>query len=231
MLLAARCEPGGPSVLEGPGIDGSNTEVDAASRLRDYLADSRYPTDSRPARSDTQTDLSRWPGLPAAKSDGARIEGYAGETLEKGSLYIDVAVQVREAGRYSFFSILQQADRPLVVATVTRDLPAGPARVRFEFYGLILREAAAADLQTARSYQLAGVGGERIPNDAELEQLMRGEREESPAGRLELFRKAYETRKYRPAEFTDRVWDAPEKRARIAELEAEVRAEKANQPQ
>ena len=78
MLLAARCEPGGPSVLEGPGIDGSNTEVDAASRLRDYLADSRYPTDSRPARSDTQTDLSRWPGLPAAKSDGVRIEGYAG---------------------------------------------------------------------------------------------------------------------------------------------------------
>ncbi len=224
--FALQCEPGGDSMMSGPGIDGSDTEVSAAQRLEDYLSDSRYPVNSRPAREDTPTRLSEWPGLPPAKNDGARILDYAGEELKDGSLYLDVQVEVSEAGRYSFFTILRNAGggRPLAVSMLTRDLPAGASRVRFEFYGLILREAAREDAAPSQ-YEVPGVGGERIPNDRELEELVAGQRSEPPAGRLALFEKVHTTSAYRPQDFTREIWDAPEKRARIAELEAEVRAE------
>lgn len=225
-LIVMGCEPGGQGMMSGPGIDGANTEVSAEQRLKDYLVDSRYPVNSRPARDDTPTDLRKWPGLPEAKSDGAAIESYAGEKLIGGSLYVDVRVTVSEAGRYSFFTVLrkQGETQPLVVSTVTRDLAAGPALVRFEFYGLILREAAGAG-GVAQVYEIPAVGGERIPNDQELQELIEGRREASPAGRLEPLLKSHATAAYAPDQFTDRVWDAPEKRDRIAELEAEVRLE------
>ena len=224
--FALQCEPGGDSMMSDPGIDGSDTEVSAAQRLEDYLSDSRYPVNSRPAREDTPARLNAWPGLPAASSDGARILDYAGEELKDGSLYLDVEVEVIEAGRYSFFTILRNAGGgpPLVVSMLTRDLPAGASRVRFEFYGLILREAAGESVAPLQ-YEVPGVGGERIPNDRELEELVAGQRSESPGGRLALLEKKYTTSAYRPQGFTQKIWDAPEKRARIAELEAEVRAE------
>jgi hypothetical protein len=213
-------------MTNGPGIDGANTEVSAAQRLADYKHDSRYPVNSRPARDDTPSDVRDWPGLPEAKSAGAVIEGYADEKLHAGSLYLDVKVAVREAGRYSFFAVLREAenDQALAVSTVTRDMAAGPTRVTFEFYGLILREAA-GESAAARSYRIAGVGGERIPDDQELQELIAGERQVSPEGRLAPLLKSYTTATYDPGRFTDKIWDAPEKRKRIAELEAEVRAE------
>lgn len=217
--------------MDGPGIDGENTEVSAARRLEDYLADSRYPVNSRPAGEDTPTDLTKWPGLPPTKSDSAQIRAYAGEQLRDGSLFVDIAVDVREAGRYSFFTVLRESTtgRALAISTVTRDLVVGETRVSFEFYGLVLRETAAAPADAAEKFVIPAVGGERIPNDFELEELMMGKRETSPAGRLAFLQEMHTTAAYKSGQFTNRVWDGPEKRARIAELEAEVLAEAAIQ--
>ena len=221
------CGPGGSSV--NGGIDGANTEVSAAQRLADYRELSRYPDHSRPAHAEVPARLADWPGLPERTLDDAKILDYAGEeSLRAGSLFVKFRVAVSEAGRYSFTSVLypEQGTAPLLVSTLTRDLPAGQHTLEFEYFGLILRESLqAADAAAPQSFQIRGILGERLPTDAELEELVSGARAESPEGRLVIFEKKHTTRSYRAEQFRADEWDAPEKRARIAELEAEVRAE------
>lgn len=208
----------------GPQVDMGDVRVSAARRLKDYRELSRYPDQSRPANAETP-ELGDWPGMNKQRVSSARIVGWDGDALRDGSLYVYAKVDVKEAGRYSFTTVLEEAagGRKIAVSTPTLDLPAGPARVPLQFYGLILREAG-----TGGPFRLPGLLGERLLSDEDVRRLTAGELKSNPEGVLAPLETGYTTAAYANADFTDREWDSPEKRRRIKELEAEVRAE--NQP-
>lgn len=215
LIVAACDEP------MGPDMDMSDVAVSAEQRLKDYRELSRYPDQSRPAGPETP-ELEDWPGMDKTRKDSARFSGWDGEEFRDGSLIVFVKLDVKEAGRYSFTTVLEEASssRKLAVSTVTRDLPAGKVRVALEFYGLILREAGSGG-----PFLLKGLLGERLLNDADVEKLTTGRLGENPEGVLAPLASEYRTRAYPVDGFTAREYDSPEKRRRIEELEREVRDE------
>lgn len=190
-------------------VDGSNTEVSAESRLRDYLASSVYPPDLRVLQ-ESDPDLEQVPTIPGNAEACANILRFTGEEAKSGSLIVRFEVLVAVPGAYSFRTYLSEnKGKPRLQVITTHELSAGRHQLLFNFYGKALRDFARSGL-----YRLAGILGEKLP-DAQGRQ-----------GRLRFFAANYQTRKYDIHTFTDRVWDAPEKRAKVKELENEARSER-----
>lgn len=190
-------------------VDGSSSEVSAERRLRDYLAASVYPPDLR-VLSPGDPVLDQVPAIPGNAEACASILRFTSDEAKGGSLVVRFEVLIVVPGTYSFRTYLSESDgKPRLQVITTRELSAGRHHLSFIFYGKALRD-------TARSgrYSLPGILGEKIP-DAQGRQ-----------GRLAFFAKNYETRKYDMRVFTDRIWDAPEKKARIREIESEIRSER-----
>ncbi|AFM11588.1 hypothetical protein Turpa_0939 [Turneriella parva DSM 21527] len=193
-------------------IDGSGTEIPAATRLRDYLLRSRYPETNRLLKSDDPS-LFETPLLAGDASAAATITAFAGEKLHHGSLRIFFRVSVRQPGFYSFRTqLMAETGRPLVEALLHQSLGAGEHQLYFFVYGKALRDAGASG-----SFVLPGIVGEKLPED--------GITGAAQQGALSALRLTYKTQPYRSAVFTDKEWTSPEKQATIRRLQREIRQE------
>lgn len=189
-------------------VDGSNTEVSAEQRLRDYLSHSKYPEENRLLASEEQ-ELEKIPLITGEAMDSATIVGFSGEKLEKNSLIVSFKVKIHHAGSFSFRTYLQsETGRPLIQAMLTRELGRGEQTLHFFFYGKAIRDAG----NTGR-FVLPGIVGEKLPDAA------------GHMGRLRYLPSAYRTKLYRSADFTEQDWDSKEKRAKILELKKQIKSE------
>ena len=203
MMLAFVCSQ--PAAL----VDGSNSEVSAEQRLRDYLRESKYPPENVSLSGD-EPPLDKVPLVAGDATDTAEILAFAGERLSAGSLFVAFRVRVAKPGLFSFRTfLLSETGSPLFQAMVTRDLKAGEHTLEFLFYGKAVRDRG----QSGR-FILPGITGEKLPDAAER------------SGRLRFFAKPFSTAAYQLKDFTDRNWDSEEKRAKIRELQKEIKTSK-----
>jgi hypothetical protein len=196
-------------------IDGSGTEIPAATRLRDYLLRSRYPETNRLLQSD---DLSLFeiPLISGDASPSAIITAFAGDKLHRGSLRIFFRVSVRQPGFYSFRTqLISEKGRPLIEALLNQRLKAGEHTLHFFVYGKALKDSGANG-----SFILPGIVGEKLPEG--------GLPVAAQHGALSPFLSAYKTQVYRPKDFTDREWTSREKQATIKRLQREIQQEQRN---
>lgn len=205
-LLAATLSPSLMGSMSAQ-VDGSHTEVSAERRLADYLKQSEIPPDNRPLQAD-DLPLDQLPRIPGNASATATIIGFSSERMHQGSLEIAFRVQVKAGGSYSFRTQLFARDQCGIEAMVNKKLKPGQHELRFRFFGRALRRCASG------KYTLPGILGEKLPDDG------------GTMGALAYYNKPYTTRSYRREDFSDAVYDSPEKRKKIRELEREVRQEK-----
>lgn len=189
-------------------VNGSNTEVSAAVRLKDYLQVAELPPNLQVVRPGDAA-LPDLPTIPGDARQAARVLRFAGAHLRAGSLEVTARVQVDSAGVYSFRTDLHDQQANALRAIVHAKLSAGEHSIRFVFFGRAIRR----NLRPGR-FALPGILGEKLPDDG------------GAAGRLEYHAQIFRTPPYRAAQFSDKPWDSPEKRAWVRELEREVAAER-----
>ncbi|MBE7437313.1 MAG: hypothetical protein HS115_02570 [Spirochaetales bacterium] len=197
-------------------IQHEDTAVDPRTRLAHYLEYSEYPPHSQPANALTG-DLGDLLPSRYDASDSGRITGWDGEALRAGSLRIGYRVAIASGGRYTFETLVYADSKKLIHPSMTVDLSVGEHRLEFELAGRLLRKSSSGS-----PFELPGIVAERVPSDSELEAMASG-RQASPEGRLTPYRKEYRTGSYKSESFSDAIWDSPEKRRKIAGLEAEIR--------
>ncbi len=190
-------------------VDGSNTEVPAAVQLRDYLIHSKYPEENRLLGANDEA-LDQIPLIPGDASPSAEILGFSDDRLSKGSLLVSFLVSVQQAGTFSFRTyLMSDTGKPLVHTILTRELKPGKHTLTFLFYGKAVRDA-----RHSGHFTFSGLVGEKLPDAT------------AGSGRLNFFRKPYRTKQYRHSDFTSQDWDSPQKRARIRELQQQIKAGK-----
>jgi len=203
-----------PSIRVTAQVDGSGTEIPAATRLKDYLQHSQYPETNRLLQSG---DLSLFatPLVSGDASATASIMSFSGEKLSRGSLQILFRVKIQQAGFYSFRTQLtSEQGKPLVEALLHKTLKAGEHNLHFLIYGKAIRDCGATG-----PFLLPGIVGERLPADGSVEN--------GQQGALQPYRSVYKTQKYRADDFTDKEYTSPEKRAMIQRLKLEIKSEQA----
>ncbi|MCX7633997.1 MAG: hypothetical protein N2Z22_11765 [Turneriella sp.] len=189
-------------------VDGSDTEVPATRRLADYLNASELPPDNRLLAPD-DPPLENIPRIAGDASRAATILGFTKETVRNGSLEIYFTVAVRQAGSYSFRTHLLDANLQRGIEVMTNaQLQPGTHALRFRFFGRALHKIGHGP------YTLRGILGEKLPDDG------------GAPGALEFYSKHYKTRAYSTAQFSNAVYDSPEKRARIRSLKQEIEQER-----
>lgn len=210
LFAALSCDPPANSSAD-------DTAVDPSIRLADYLKYSQFPESSRPAGMDSP-DLEEL--RPArGKSEGAAVAGWGEPRIEKGSLVIPFVVEVRQAGRFAFSTVVERPGQgKFAVLTHDADLTAGRHTLSFLLFGKIIRDA-----DYASPLLIRGIAGERTPTDAELDAASRAVTA-PPEGRLPLFKENLKISGFAVSSFSRAEWDSPEKQRRISELRAEIEA-------
>ncbi len=191
-----------------PQVDGSNTEVSAQVRLKDYLAASEFPPGIQVVRPGDAA-LADLPTIPGDARQAAQVVRFLGEQVRAGSLEVVALLRVELPGEYSFRTDLKDMDGNALRVMVNTKLNKGEQKVKFVFFGRAIRRNLRAGIFT-----LPGIVGEKLPDDGGL------------SGRLEYYPGEFRTQPHHIAQFSDKVWDSPQKRARIRALEREIAEER-----
>jgi len=194
-------------------VDGSNTEVSAAIRLKDYLRTAELPPNLQ-VLNPGDTPLAALPTIPGDAKESAEIVRVVGENMRAGSLQIVALVRIHQPGSYSFRTDLIDSQGKGLRTMVVKKLGKGARKIEFNFYGRAIRRHLSAGVFT-----VPGILGEKLPDDG------------GTAGKLTYYGVSYPTRPHHLSEFSDRVWDSPEKRAYIRALEREIAEERRKRPQ
>jgi hypothetical protein len=189
-------------------IDGSNTEVSAAQRLKDYLQSAEFPPNLQVLRPGDAA-LAVVPTIPGDARHAAEIVRFLGEQVRAGSLEVTALVLVHVPGEYSFRTDLRDTEGNALRVMVNARLKQGEQKIKFVFFGRAIRRHLRAGV-----FSLPGIVGEKLPDDGGI------------AGRLAYFAQEFHTQPHHATQFSDKVWDAPEKRARMRELERELAEER-----
>jgi hypothetical protein len=189
-------------------IDGSNTEVSAAQRLKDYLQSAEFPPNLQVLRPGDAA-LAVVPTIPGDARHAAEIVRFLGEQVRAGSLEVTALVRVHVPGEYSFRTDLRDTEGNALRVMVNARLKQGEQKIKFVFLGRAIRRHLRAGV-----FSLPGIVGEKLPDDGGI------------AGRLAYFAQEFHTQPHHATQFSDKVWDAPEKRARMRELERELAEER-----
>lgn len=192
-------------------VDGSNTEVSAATRLKDYLQSTEFPPNLQVLQPG-DLELPAIPTIPGDARHAAQIVRFVSEQVRAGSLEVVALVRVQLAGEYSFRTDLRDTDGNALRTTVNVNLRQGEQKIRFVFFGRAIRRNLRAGV-----FSLPGIVGEKLPDDG------------GSAGRLEYYANEYRTQPHHAAQFSDKVWDAPQKRERIRALKREIAEERRQQ--
>lgn len=191
-----------------PQVDGSNTEVSAEIRLKDYLQAAEFPPEIQVVRPGDAA-LADLPTIPGDARSAAQILRFLGEQVRAGSLEVSALVQVKVAGEYSFRTDLMDMQGNTLRVMVNAKLQKGEQKIKFVFFGRAIRRHLHAGV-----FSLPGIVGEKLPDDT------------GAAGRLQYFAEEFRTQPHHAAQFSDKVWDAPAKRARIRALKREIADER-----
>jgi hypothetical protein len=134
----------------------------------------------------------------------ARFTGTAREAVEDGSLALYVGIEIRRAGRYLVVARLYDAgDRPVALLQQNDMIDTAAREVRLLAFGKVLRDVGAVSPFTLRDVQGWRMVESGYP-DREL---------------LEMWAGPYKTAAYPVDGFSDREWDSPSKRNRLAGLQ------------
>ena len=157
----------------------------------------------------------------------ARFTGEFREEFRGGSLIVAAEVEVKKPGNYTIEANLMAAnEEPVAFARKDASLKSGRHFVELEYYGRVLR-----DRDLLGPYRLVGLRGSlntdviqpemlsRPP--AEVQKFLRNIRDDRPKRMvIPYFKKAYTTREYDLALFTDEEYTSPAKERRLSELQA-----------
>lgn len=134
----------------------------------------------------------------------ARFTGTAREAVEDGSLALYVGIEVRRAGRYVFIGRLYDAgDRAVAILQQNDVIEASAREARLLAFGKVLRDTGAL-----APFALRDVQGWRMNDGGYPDRQL-----------LETWPGPYTTAAYAPDAFSDRDWDSPGKRNRLAGLQ------------
>ena len=192
-------------------VDGSNTEVSAAVRLKDYLQAAELPPNLQVLRPGDAA-LAAVPTIPGDARQAAQVIRFLGEQVRAGSLEVVALVRVEVAGEYSFRTELKDMQGNTLRVMLNAKLAPGDQKIKFVFFGRAIRRHLRAGI-----FSLPGIVGEKLPDDG------------GAPGRLQYYAGEYRTQPHHAAQFSDKAWDSPEKRARIRALEREIAEERRSQ--
>jgi hypothetical protein len=134
----------------------------------------------------------------------ARFTGAAREAVEDGSLALYVGVEIHRAGRYLIVGRLYDAgDRPVALLQQNDIVDTTAREVRLLAFGKLLRDAGAVS-----PFSLRDVQGWRMVEGGYPDREL-----------LEMWAGPYKTAAYATEAFSDREWDSPSKRNRLAGLQ------------
>ena len=134
----------------------------------------------------------------------ARFTGAVREALEDGSLALYVGIEIRFSGRYVVVGRLYEAgDQPVALLQQNDIFDTSVREIRLLAFGKVLRDAGAASPFTLRDVQGWRMNESGYP-DRQL---------------LDMWSGPYQTATYPPTTFSDREWDSPSKRNRLAGLQ------------
>ncbi len=134
----------------------------------------------------------------------ARFTGTVREAVEDGSLALYVGVEVHVAGRYVVVARLYDAgDRPVALLQQNDMVDVAARELRLLAFGKVLRDAGAVSPFTLRDVQ-----GWRMAESGYPDRQL-----------LDIWSGPYQTAAYAPTVFSDREWDSPSKRNRLAGLQ------------
>ncbi|MCR9145114.1 MAG: hypothetical protein NXI24_22950 [bacterium] len=157
----------------------------------------------------------------------ARFTGNFREEFREGSLIVLAEVEVEKPGNYTIqANLMTTSDEPVAFARNDANLKSGRHFVELEYYGKILR-----DRDLAGPYRLVGLRGSlntdviqpemlaRPP--AEVQKFLRNIRDDRPKRMvIPYYTKAYTTKEYDLALFTEAEYTSPAKERRLTELQA-----------
>jgi hypothetical protein len=145
----------------------------------------------------------------------ARIESIVGDSIEDGSLRIDVAIEVARPGHYQLVGRLDDANgRPVALLRFTAALEAGRQQLALRAHGRLLRDEDAAPPWTLRDVE----GFRLVPGGHPDREVMA------------TWPGPYRTQSSSMAALADEEWDSPGRRARLAALEGFMAHEGAANP-
>ena len=191
-----------------PQVDGSNTEVSAEVRLKDYLQAAEFPPGIQVVRPGDAA-LADVPTIHGDARQAAQIVRFLGEQVRAGSLEVVALVRVNVAGDYSFRTDLKDMQGNALRVIVNARLNVGEQKIKFVFFGRAIRRNLHAGV-----FSLPGIVGEKLPDDG------------GAAGRLQYYAGEFRTQPHHSAQFSDKAWDSPAKRKRIRALEREIADER-----
>lgn len=221
---------GRPVAPDGPTrLPQRDMEVSTEELLRDYQRLALYPPGSLPAPSPALR-LEKLTGYSGQVTNAdARIVGFSGEQLRRGSLVVFFDVEVHKPGNFTFDTILQTSGNDAIgVSTTRRQLAVGRHRLEFLFYGKLFHQPGVFEKNEAagQSFLVPGILGRRSASPAELEALTAGRLPELPEGELGAWFKAYHTGSYRRDQFTNAGARNPELEEKIRALQSELRRDR-----
>jgi hypothetical protein len=145
----------------------------------------------------------------------ARVEAVVGDSIEEGSLRIDLAIEVARAGHYQLVGRLDDATgRPVALLRFTAGLEAGHQQVPLRAHGRLLRDEDAVPPWTLRDVE----GFRLVPGGHPDREVMA------------IWSGPYRTESRSMDALTDEGWDSPGRRARLAALEGFIAHEAGSTP-
>ncbi|HNA79872.1 MAG TPA: hypothetical protein PKY99_10485, partial [Turneriella sp.] len=183
----------------------------AAVRLKDYLQVAEFPPGIQVVRPGDAA-LADVPTIPGDARQAAQVIRFLGEQVRAGSLEVVALVRVEVAGEYSFRTELKDMQGNTLRVMLNAKLAPGDQKIKFVFFGRAIRRHLRAGI-----FSLPGIVGEKLPDDG------------GAPGRLQYYAGEYRTQPHHAAQFSDKAWDSPEKRARIRALEREIAEERRSQ--
>ncbi len=155
----------------------------------------------------------------------AKFTGKFSDRIEDGSMFVDVELQVIEPGNYTIeANLMTDTGEPVGYARKDKKLNGGKQIVTLEYFGKVIVSA-----RESGPYQLTNIRGilntDVIQEDlltkspAEVDKLLNKIVDDRPKHKtIPYFEGVYATNAYNLNEFSDREYDSPEKRQRIADL-------------
>ncbi len=155
----------------------------------------------------------------------AKFTGKFFDRIDEGSLLVDVEVQVNEPGIYTIeANLMSENEEPIGYSRSDKKLTGGKQIITLQFFGKII-----ASSRESGPYKLTNVRGtlntDVIQDDlltkspAEVDRILSKISDDRPKHKtIPYFEGTYTTEAYTLGEFSDKDYDSPEKRQRLADL-------------
>lgn len=147
------------------------------------------------------------------------------DRIDEGSLFVDVEVQVKEPGIYTIeANLMSESEEPIGYSRSDKKLTGGKQMISLQFFGKIIassRESGPYIVTNVRGSLNTDVIQEDLltKSPAEVDRILSKISDDRPKHKtIPYFEGTYATAAYSLGEFSDKDYDSPEKRQRLADL-------------